>query len=360
MILALLVLVHEFGHFITAKKLGVRVEEFGFGFPPRIFGVKRGETIYSLNWLPLGGFVKIKGEQGENAGDEDSFAHKKAFERGLILASGVLMNFLLTVVLLAIGFSLGLPQEISEEPAGARISNVQIEVVTVFNGSPAQKADLRAGDAIVSLDGLELKRAEDFRAYTLAHPDQTLTLEIKRDNEILTKLVKPTKFPGVEQVAIGVGLIRTGLVSYPWYLALVKGFSATFYLIKEIFIALYELIKNLVLAKGLALEVTGPVGIAVLTGRAARLGFVYLLQFTALLSINLAIINFIPFPALDGGRFLFLLIEKIRRRPVSRKIEALIHTIGFSLLMLLVIAVTYRDLVRYSDKFVSLWQRIIK
>lgn len=358
-ILGLLVFVHEFGHFITAKKMGVRVEEFGFGFPPRIFGIKRGETIYSLNWIPLGGFVKIKGEQGERPEDEDSFTHKKVWQRGVILLSGVLMNFLLTVILLSLGYFIGLPQDVTEEPRGAQIKNIQIEVMAVLENSPAGKADIRPGDVIISLDDKFLNKSEEFRDYTAGLEGKTLELKIKRGEEILTKEVKPERIKEADKVAIGVGLIRTGLVSYPWYLALYKGAESTIYLTKEIFIALYELIKNLIMAKGVTMEVAGPVGIAVLTGRVARMGFIYLLQFTALLSINLAIINFIPFPALDGGRFLFLIIEKIRRRPVSRKIESIIHTIGFSLLMLLVLVVTYRDIARYSDKFINLWQKII-
>jgi len=359
LILGLLVFVHEFGHFITAKKMGVRVEEFGFGFPPRIFGLKRGETIYSLNWIPLGGFVKIKGEQGEYKEDEDSFAHKKIWQRGLILTSGVLMNFILTVILLSVGYFIGLPQDVSEEPKGAKIKDIQIEIMSVLKNSPAERAGLQVGDIIVSLDGQVFNQAEELRDYTANREGQTLILRIKRNGEILKKEIEPERLKGIERAVLGIGMIRTGIVSYPWYLALFKGLESTLYLVKEIFIALYDLIKNLIMAKGITMEVAGPVGIAVLTGKAARMGFIYLLQFTALLSINLAIINFVPFPALDGGRFLFLIIEKIRRKPISQKIESIIHTIGFSLLMLLVIVVTYKDITRYSDIFISLLKKLL-
>jgi regulator of sigma E protease len=322
--------------------------------------VKKGETLYSINWIPLGGFVKIKGEQGEDPDDEDSFIHKKIWQRAIILISGVLMNFILTVVLLSIGYFVGLPQDISEAPAGANIRNAQIETVTVLKDSPAGEAGILPGDVIVSLDGRVFSQADEFRQYTKDKEGQALTLVIKRGAETLTKVVTPKKIPEADQAVVGVGLIKTGVVSYPWYKALYKGAEATLVITGEIFKALYNLVKDLVTAKGVSMDVSGPVGIAVLTGRVARMGFIYLVQFTALLSINLAIINFIPFPALDGGRLLFLVIEKIRRKPVSRKIEAVIHTIGFSLLMLLVLVVTYRDVARYSDKFVSLWQRIIR
>jgi len=142
-------------------------------------------------------------------------------------------------------------------------------------------------------------------------------------------------------------------------LAIWKGVESTVFFTGEVVFAFYELIKNLIISQKVSVDLSGPVGIAVLTGQVARMGFVYLLQFTAMLSINLAVINFLPFPALDGGRILFLVIEKIRRRPVSQKIENLVHNIGFGLLMLLVLLVTYRDVIKFSDKFVGLWDRII-
>lgn len=359
-ILGLLVFVHEFGHFIAARKNGVKVEEFGFGFPPRIFGVKRGETIYSLNWIPLGGFVKIKGETGEHKEDADSFAHKKIWQRALILAGGVLMNFVLAAVLLSFGFTIGLPQVVDGENHFAKVRDAKIQIVQILENTPAKEAGLEPGDTILSIDGKIFEKVEDIQEYTNQKIGEPMHFVFERNGQQIEKEIAPILLPETGKGGIGVGLLKSGLVSYPWYLALWKGIEATIFYGREIIVALCELIKNLIMTQRVAVDLSGPVGIAVLTGQVTRMGFIYLLQFTALLSVNLAIINFLPFPALDGGRILFLAVEKIRHKPVSPKIENLIHNIGFAILMILVLLVTYRDIVRWGDKFVGLWERIIK
>lgn len=359
LILGLLVFVHELGHFVAARKNGVKVEEFGFGFPPRIFGVKRGETIYSLNWIPLGGFVKIKGEDGENREDEDSFSHKKIWRRAIILAAGVFMNFVLAAVLLSVGFMIGLPQVINGENGYAKISDAKVQVVQILENTPAADAGLHPGDAILEIDGQKLEDVEVMQTYLAGKIDMPVRFILERDGQKIEKEISPTFLIETGRGGIGVGLIKTGIVSYPWYLSLWKGAESAVLFTGEVAIAFYELIKNLIVTQKVSVDLSGPVGIAVLTGQVARMGIIYLLQFTALLSINLAVINFLPFPALDGGRILFLIIEKIRRKPVSQKIENLVHNIGFSLLMLLILLVTYRDVIKFSDKFVSLWDKII-
>jgi len=359
-ILGLLVFVHELGHFVAARKNGVKVEEFGFGFPPRMFGIKRGETIYSLNWIPLGGFVKIKGEAGENRDDADSFAHKKIWQRALILASGVLMNFILAAVLLSFGFMIGLPQAIDGENGYARIRDAKIQITQVLDGTPAKEAKIETGDTLLSIDGEkieEVSRMQDYVAEKIGIP---VKMVFDRNGNEIEKEVTPVFLPETGRGGIGVGLLKSGIVSYSWYLSLWKGAEATASFTGNVIIAFYELIKNLIVAQKVSVDLSGPVGIAVLTGQVARMGFIYLLQFTAMLSINLAVINFLPFPALDGGRIIFLIIEKIRRRPVSQKIENLVHNIGFGMLMVLILLVTYRDVAKFSDKFVGLWERIIK
>jgi regulator of sigma E protease len=359
LILGLLVFVHEFGHFYAARKNGVKVEEFGFGFPPRIFGIKKGETIYSINWIPLGGFVKIKGEAGENREDPDSFAHKKIWRRALILASGVGMNFVLAALLLSFGFMIGLPQVVDGDSGLAKIRDAKTQIVQILENTPAEEAGLEAGDTILSVDGQKSDSVVDLQNYINEKVDVPVNFEFERDGEIFQKEIVPVRLAETGKGGIGVGLLKSGIVSYPWYFAIWKGMESTVFFTKEILVALYELIKNLIVTQKVAVDLSGPVGIAVLTGQVARMGFIYLLQFTALLSINLAVINFIPFPALDGGRILFLIIEKIRRKPVSQKIENLVHNIGFALLMALVLLVTYRDVVRFGDKFVGLWEKII-
>ena len=350
-VLSVLVLAHEWGHFYAARKRGVRVEEFGIGFPPRLWGIKKGETIYSINWIPLGGFVKLKGEGGEEENDSDSFAHKKIWERSLIISAGVIMNIVLAVLLLGIGYMFGIPQAVDENlPAYAKVSDPRISVVEILDDYPAEEADIKMGDVILSINSQEFSKINEMQEYLADKEGQNLTFKVKRMDEELEKKVTPVRLAGEDIVGIGVGIVESGTVSYPWYLALWQGLITTLLLTKAIIVAFYYLFKNLILGHGLMGEAAGPVGIAVMTGKMAKLGIVHLLQFTAILSINLAILNFLPFPALDGGRFLFLMIEKLRGKPVNQKIENAIHNLGFFLLMALVILVTYQDIMNFFNK----------
>lgn len=366
-ILGLLVLVHEAGHFFVARKNGVKVEEFGFGIPPRMFGVWRDaerkwhfltkidennkppETIYSINWLPIGGFVKIKGEDGEATGP-DSFSQKKLWQRAIIVVAGVTMNFLLTIILLAIGFGLGIPTALDgQTPSNATIRDRHIEITTVLKSSPAAKAELKAGDTIQMIDGQTFANLEAARIY-IKESAKPLAIEIKRDNETLTKIVTTAFLEETGHRGLGVGLLETGLVSYPWYLAAWKGVTETFRMFGEIIKSFYHVFKNIFAGRGVSADLSGPVGIAVLTGRAARLGFIYLLQLAAMLSLNLAFINAMPFPALDGGRLLFFAIEAITGKPVKKEREHLAHTIGFFILLGLIALVTFRDISHLISK----------
>ena len=349
LVLSLLVFVHEFGHFITAKRAGVKVEEFGFGFPPRAFGIKKGGTLYSVNWLPLGGFVKIKGEGGEARDEADSFSNKKIRKRMLIVCAGVLMNILLTAVLLSIGAGVGMPRVVPKDDHFARVSDFQIQIVSVLNNSPAEKAGIVAGDAILEIDGKKFAEAEEVREYLGGK--EFIILKWERNGQVLESKIETEYKKEAERRALGVALLETGIVSYPWYIAPYQGIKETGFYIKEISFAFGRIVRDLFTGVPVSVDLQGPVGIAVLTGRVARLGLIYLLQFTALLSINLAFINIFPFPALDGGRMLFLAIEGIRRKPVPKKIETLIHNIGFAILIALVLIVTYKDILRYGERF---------
>lgn len=376
LVLGLLVFVHEFGHFITAKKCGAKVEEFGFGFPPRLGGIVKVDgkwkfvgkskptdknfknTIYSLNWIPLGGFVKIKGEAGEGENDPDSFVNKKIWQRAIILFAGVGMNVVLTAVLLSIGFGIGLPAVISDEmPTTARVRDAEIQIITVVEDSPSEKAGIIAGDTILSIDNIVFENLTEFSDYTSSKENSALSVKIKRNEQELTKEITPAYLTEYDKVGLGVGTAQVGIVSYPWYIAPWEGTKETGYFLKEILFAFGGLFKNLVQTGNVGIDISGPVGIAVITGQAARLGIMYLLQFTAILSLNLAIINFFPFPALDGGRFIFLIIEGLRGKPVNRKIENIIHNIGFTLLLLLVVLVTYRDFTRFGGKMLEVLKR---
>ncbi len=353
-ILALLVFVHELGHFATAKRFGMKVEEFGFGFPPRAkkLFVKDG-TLYTLNWLPLGGFVKIKGESGDYRDEQDSFASKKPWQRLIVLVAGVTMNIVLAWVLFSIGYTVGLPQVVDN--ANARYMRDQkIQIIAVEPNSPAQTANLSVGDTIVAIDENRLDEISLIQNYIGEKADQPVIINIQRGNELIKQEIIPQKFNDNDRAIMGVALVKTGIISYPWYQALWEAVKTTLFTTWQIILAFGNMLKNLFVTGTLGADIAGPVGIAVLTGQVVNLGFIYILQFAALLSINLAIINILPIPALDGGRVLFLGIEKILRRPINQKVEAIIHNIGFMLLMLLVVVVTFRDI----GKFTSWWDKI--
>ncbi|MBI5621795.1 RIP metalloprotease RseP [Candidatus Falkowbacteria bacterium] len=360
LVLGILVLVHELGHFFTARKFGCKVEEFGLGFPPRAkqWTSKKSGINYSLNWLPIGGFVKIKGEDGENRVDQDSFGAKPAWQRAIILCAGVTMNLVLAAVLLSIGFGIGLPSALPDdlsELGNVRVVQEKIQVYRVADGLPAAAAGLQTGDEIVSLDGQQFSATAAVSDYIATREGEVVNVALRRGGEDLAVSLIPEYYEAVGQSVMGVELIRTGLVRYPWYLLPWKGVEATYSLTIAILTAFYTLLHNLIAGVPVGAEIAGPVGIAALTGQMARLGVSYILQFVALLSINLAIINIVPFPALDGGRVLFLIIEKIHRRPVSQKLETAIHNAGFALLMLLMLFVTYRDIAKWGS---GLWNKI--
>lgn len=325
----------------------MKVEEFGVGFPPRLFSIRRRGVRYSINWIPIGGFVKIKGETGDDRNDPNAFVSKSASRRLLVLSAGVLMNLLLAMVLLGAGSAFGLPQVVDESlPSNARVKEVQVQVYTVVDPSPAEEAGIQTGDAIVQIDDVIVTSAELAQTYIAEHGEQSLTLRVKRGADFFTYTVTPAALSETEgRKALGVGMVTIGTVSYPWYLAAVKGIEGTFVLGSQMVVGLFDLVKGLIVEQRVSVDLSGPVGIAVLTGQVAEQGFASLILFTALLSINLAIINFLPFPALDGGRALFVVIEKLRGKPISAKTENLAHNIGFGLLMLLIIAVTYKDIV---------------
>jgi regulator of sigma E protease len=352
-VIALLVFVHEAGHFIAAKKSGMRVDEFGFGFPPRLFGFKRGETMYSINWIPLGGFVKIKGESGEDRDDKDSFGARPLWQRAHVLIAGVFMNITLAWVLFTIGYIIGMPQLAEELSPYARVSQPEVRVMSVLPGSPADRAGLMPGDAIVAVDGSVVTDTPAVRDRTSMVDGAPIALGIDRSGERLEFAVTPETLAETGRQGIGVALARTGLVSYAWYLAPLQAASAVWNLSLNILSAFGSLLRDLFVGQKVTQEFSGPVGIAFITADVAREGIRHLLQFTALLSLNLAIINVLPFPALDGGRLAFLFVEAVRGQAASRRLEIAAHNIGFAILMLLVLVVTYRDLIKYGARILG-------
>lgn len=350
-VLSVLVLVHEIGHFVAARKFGCKVREFGIGFPPRAKVWKHKGIEYTLNWIPLGGFVRIKGESGEHKDETDSFSAKPAWQRFIILSAGVAMNFVFAAVLLSIGFMVGLPSAIDENlPAGARVSGEAVRIVTVLEDGPAAEAGLKRGDEVAAVNDRVFTNGEEAREYVSGQGAEPINLTIKRSDGYHDLTVQPAYVEELDGVGIGVGFLTTGFVSFAPHRAVWHGIETTVLFTREVTIAFAVILKNLVTGQGVAEEISGPVGIAVMTGEVARLGISYIIQFAAILSINLAILNILPFPALDGGRIVFLFLEKIRGKPVSERVEGLVHSLGFIFLMGLVVLITYRDFIRFGDE----------
>jgi regulator of sigma E protease len=361
-ILLVLVLVHEFGHFFTAKRFGIRVDEFGFGFPPKLFGFKKGETEYTFNLLPLGGFVKIFGENGDevNASDQDysrSFVNKAKWKRALVLVAGIVSNFLLAWLLFSVGFMFGLPTSVGSEQGNTKLQNVNLVITSVLVKSPAESAGLKIGDKIISVttkpessnpgDYLTHLNPKELQEFIITHGDDNemgLTIDYQRADERNLALVKPVLIDG--KPMIGISMDQIGIEKLPFFSALVEGAKLDWFMAKSTVTGLYTLIKDGLNGKDALSAITGPIGMVGIIGDASKFGFVYLLSFAALISINLAVINLLPFPALDGGQLFFLLIEKIKGSRLNQKVVNTVNMIGFSLLIFLMLLVTYHDIIK--------------
>lgn len=372
-ILSILVFVHEAGHFFIARRNGMRVYEFGFGFPPRIGGFVKDSstgkwkfiwgntdkefthTIYSINWIPLGGFVRIKGEDGSGANDPDSFASKSIGKRLRVLVAGVGMNFVLAWVLFSIIAIIGFPREVDPHKGIPKKSTVQI--LNVSDNSPAKDMGLQLGDTIIGFsEGTTLISAttvENVRNYILDHKGNTITVLIERGKEKMTLTGVPRTEFDVNQGSLGISLAQVEVVKTPLWLAPWEGLKQVGVLIWLILASLGGLLVALFTGSGVAGDISGPVGIAFMTKQVSDLGILYLLQFMAILSVNLGVLNILPIPALDGGRILFILIEMVKGSPVSQRAEQWVHSIGFISLLLLMVVVTVYDFSKFQffDRF---------
>lgn len=355
-ILAVLILVHEFGHFIVAKKSGIRVDEFGLGFPPKIISKKFGSTLYTLNLIPFGGFVKIFGEDPHveeiQPGDRStSFYYKPKLVQASVLVAGVTMNVLFAWLLVSLGFMIGLPSSVGQNTFG-EVKNVRTVITEIIKDSPADKSGLQPGDAILFLGSGTLALQdenivpENVQKLISNSEGKDLDILYKRGQagEVKRLVIKPNYSEDTGRVLLGVALDRVGTLRLPIHLALVEGAQTTGYLVKSIAIGLGNFLWDAITFKSDFSQVSGPVGIAGIVNDARVLGFVYLLSLTALISINLAIINLLPFPALDGGRLFFLLIEVIIRRPIPSKFVRVANATGFILLITLMLVVTAHDI----------------
>lgn len=363
LVLGILIFVHELGHFLTARRNGVKAEEFGFGFPPRIAGVvfddftkkfrfvkgneavESPHTVYSLNWIPLGGFVRIKGEDRDSALEPDSFAGKSAWIRFKILVAGVVMNFFLAWVLFATVLMLGFPEQI-DPGERSQYAKTQVQILQVQPGTPAEAIGLLPGDVLLSLDETPVRTLETVTDYVALHKGQEVAIALERGGKELTLRGTPRVDTPVGEGALGISFSETAVVQYGFFEALWKGLEQTYLKTVEIFTVLGSMIAGLFTGAETGVDIAGPVGIVFLTKQMTELGLAYLLYFAAILSINLGIINALPIPALDGGRILFVLIEKLKGSPVSQRVEGYTHQIGFILLLLLMVWVTLYDILR--------------
>jgi len=368
-ILLVLVLVHEFGHFFTAKKFGIRVDEFGFGFPPKLFSWKYKETEYSFNLLPIGGFVKIFGEdmdeadlvevgfldKKENPEKIDlarSLVSKPKYQQALVMFAGIFANFLLAWLLFSIGFMSGLPTSVGSEPKGYTVADIHLVVVSVLANSPAEISGLKSGDKIISVKSddemMQEINPDTFKSFIVSHGEKEVEFGYLRGKDKTINIIKiiPIKNATDTNPSIGIAMDEIGVVKLPVLRALWEGLKLDWSVTKGTVLGLYTLIAEGIVGKGSFSSVTGPVGMVGIVGNAYQFGFVYLLSFAALISVNLAIINLIPFPALDGGRLLFLLIEKIKGSRMNPKFANTANMVGFAILIILMLFVTYHDVVK--------------
>ncbi|MCA9361217.1 site-2 protease family protein [Candidatus Kaiserbacteria bacterium] len=442
LVLFVLILVHEWGHFITAKKTGMRVDEFGIGFPPKLFGIKRGETEYSFNLLPIGGFVRIWGENSESSefspsgseadgrrseataeageggtrvvmlenstggeeadgrrsealrvnqsgrlidgeggtrvvmlenstGGEEAdgrrseataedieinndqtraFTARPKWAQAIVLLAGVTMNVIFAWFLFVLVFMIGIPSAVDEATADP---SAELRISSVLEESPAAKASLPVGAKILSLnsgdDMLADPTPSSFREFTESHADKEI--EISYDSGINESVVtlKPEKgliVDAPDQPAVGVSLVLIDKVSLSFWGALVEATRTTFDSLLMITVGIANLISEAVVLKADMSNVAGPVGIVGLVGDAAAFGLTSLLLFTATISLNLAVINLLPFPALDGGRLLFVAIESVTKKAINPVWVMRLNTTGFVLLIALMVAVTYSDVIK--------------
>jgi regulator of sigma E protease len=348
-VLSILVLIHEFGHFIVARFVGVDVEEFGLGLPPRIWGKKIGGTLYSVNWLPIGGFVKLAGEDEEDRAKEKESKNKGRYfwarskkERAAILTAGVTMNFLLAVLITTFLLTQGV-----NEPAG------RVHIERVVDASPAQAAGVAVGDIVQEVvlvssqaEPKKITKPQELIEFTRANAGASMTLSMIRGDAPLEVTVTPRKDPPEGQGPLGVAISDLELKTYPLsqapMVAVGINLSRAWEMLRSIGLALWRLAT----LQPLSADIAGPVGIAQVTGEAVRYGFLALLEFVSILSLNLAVLNILPIPALDGGRLAFVFLEKFMGRRVRPAFERSAHQVGMIILFGLILLVTINDILR--------------
>lgn len=347
-----LIIIHELGHFIVAKRFGVRVDEFGIGLPPRLFGKKFGETLYSINLIPFGAFVRVYGEEGGVEGAH-SFSDKPIWQRALILLAGVIAFWIVGIILLSIVFNMGIAVPLADNDVAFSTEHT-VTVLQVASDSPADQAGIMVKDIIVEFYSPEkdirspIYKVSEIQEMTEKHIGENVFLTIKRGGETFDTEIFLRESPPEDEGIMGVALSRSTFRSYPFFQAIGKGIVYTGELTKMIVIGLKDLVVSWMGGKELpeGTQVVGPIGVGSLAVNATKMGVSYFLQFMAMISIYLAVFNLLPIPALDGGKLLFLLIEKIKGSPVDPKKEQIITVVFFMLLLGLMVFVTIKDIIR--------------
>ncbi|MCR4430548.1 MAG: RIP metalloprotease RseP [Tepidanaerobacteraceae bacterium] len=322
-VFGMLIFFHELGHFIVAKLSDIKVREFSLGFGPQIFRVKPGETEYSIRALPLGGFVKMEGEDAKTT-DPRAFNNKPVSNRLGVIFAGPAMNFVLAILLIAVI---------------CFFAGVATTRITVIPGGPADKAGIKNNDVVYSIDGQKIKTWDEVVNVISQKPNQNISIIVLRNG-------KPVSFNFKTQIDAasrrGIIGIKSNIVKYSLPESIRTGIERTFWISKMILEGLFQIIRGKTRA-----DVVGPIGIVHMVGEAAKVGIFNLIYLSAVISINLGLFNLFPIPALDGSRILFLVIELLRGRPMEPEKEGLIHFIGFTLLMILMILIAYKDIMRF-------------
>ena len=364
-ILSVLILVHEFGHFLLAKRAGIRVEEFGLGYPPRILARKIGETIYSINWILFGGFVKLLGEELEESRrvkeKEKSFWAKSKTARTSVIVAGVLANFILAIVCFSVVYSfIGIPTKTD-----------QVKIVGLMENSPAAQAGLLEGDIVLSVNKIEVASMNRFIEIVEENKGQQVAIKVDREEnnpclepvlggmgfscegDKLILFVIPREEPPEGEGALGIVISDVEMKKYslwqmPFY-GTIEGFKEAFAWTGLVLGGIGGMIGNLITKGQIPREIAGPVGILQITSGVARSGILTILQFIGVLSVNLAVINILPFPALDGGKLIFIGYELITRKKPKPQIEHWVNFAGMAFLLFLIILVTVNDIARLIE-----------
>ncbi len=371
-VFGILVFVHELGHYLAAKAFKVRVDEFAFGFPPKIWGKKVGDTEYAINAIPIGGYVKLLGEVGVDPKETSkevlalykketknpaNLQNKKPWQRAVIFGAGISMNILLTWLLLTIFYLFGGSPLLPNMYNSKLIENNQkVYISEVTKDTPAEKADIRQDDIIVSVDGKTVSDMSSVFTYVQNEgsdlSDKQVELKIERNGEELVKNITTYKETITESgitadvQRVGITMVEKGNIKSSWWAAPIVAASQTGNIIKLNSVGLFDFFKQIFTEFKISKDVGGPIAIAQISGAAAKLGFMTLIQLMAVLSVAVALLNILPFPALDGGHILFLGIEKILGKEISSQYKNVVNYVGFSLLLLLMAVVTIGDLSR--------------